>query len=139
MSEWYFAHPYTAQSKGVKLRKYLERMSGVVLVNPFEMEEGLDPVTHAYRIVDGDLKAIAKSKGIVAWFPRLVGYPHIGTSMEICFARHVIGIPVIIYANPDVAKHPWLNVYGKVFTQISPLIEELKKYAEPIPDNRVAR
>jgi hypothetical protein len=76
-----------------------------------------------------DLKALAACNGIVAWFPRFTGgSQQIGTSMEVCFARHQVGIPAIIYACPDVAKHPWLTVHGTVFTTIGPLIAELKKY-----------
>lgn len=136
MGSWYFAHPSTAQSRGDRLRRYLERMSGVVLVNPFTLEANIDPITQANRLVLNDLQAISKCQGLLAWFPRYPGgSQQVGTSMEVCFARHVVGIPVIIYAHDEIAQHPWLQVHGAVFTHIAPLIVELRKYGEqpPVP------
>jgi hypothetical protein len=104
-------------------------MSDKTFVNPFETEASLDPLTNAHRIVVTDLELIRTCKGLVAWFPRFTGgSPQIGTSMEVFYARHACGIPVVIYANPDVATHPWLVAHGTVCTTVGAVIDELKKH-----------
>jgi hypothetical protein len=128
--QWYFAHPHTAQSRGDKLMEYVSRMSGKQFINPFHQGENqLDPIQAAHHIVVRDLELIRSCKGLLAWYPRFTGGSlQIGTSMEVFFARHACGIPVVLYANPDAAQSPWLVAHGTVCTTVGGVLDELKKY-----------
>jgi len=82
--------------------------------------EVLDPTRRDFRgleatsereIVEGDLDDIRKSTILLAYTPR----PSHGTSMEIFFAKHVVGITVITACPwPNEKTSPWVHYHSNV-------------------------
>lgn len=82
-----------------------ERWSGLCL-DPMrrdyrgrELEPGI-----AKEIVDGDIEDIQASDAILVFFDK----PSVGTSMEVFYAKHVLGKPVVVIDASDKPLSPWL-------------------------------
>jgi nucleoside 2-deoxyribosyltransferase len=77
--------------------------------------ECLDPMRRDYRgrelepgiaaeIVAGDIEDIQASHGVLVFFDK----PSVGTSMEVFYAKHVLGKPVVVIDAGDKPLSPWL-------------------------------
>lgn len=112
----YLAHPFPTRIRIRGWEEDFERRTGIELINPFydrprvEMElidKGLlspyDLKRHFKKIVEGDLKAIDESDGIVAFHRH--GIPAWGTPMEVMYTTFVAKKPVFIVTNKP--GHPW--------------------------------
>lgn len=75
----------------------------------------LDPMNRDYRgrelepgiaaeIVAGDIEDIQASDAILVFFDK----PSVGTSMEVFYAKHVLGKPVVVIDASDKPLSPWL-------------------------------
>lgn len=64
-----------------------------------EMEPGI-----AAEIVAGDIDDIQKSDAILVFFDK----PSVGTAMEVFYAKHVLGKPVVVIDTSDKPLSPWL-------------------------------
>ena len=78
------------------------------------------------EIVHRDLNDIKQADIVVAREEE----PSIGTSMEICYARCVRNIPVIVISsNPVVQKHYWIRYFAsKVVPDIESAVEHIRKW-----------
>lgn len=77
--------------------------------------ECLDPMRRDYRgrelepgiaaeIVAGDIEDIQNSDAILVFFDK----PSVGTAMEVFYAKHTLGKPVIVIDAQDKPLSPWL-------------------------------
>lgn len=75
----------------------------------------LDPMARDYRgrelepgiaaeIVAGDIEDIQASDAILVFFDK----PSVGTAMEVFYAKHVLGKPVVVIDASDKPLSPWL-------------------------------
>lgn len=75
----------------------------------------LDPMRRDYRgrelepgiaaeIVAGDIEDIQASDAVLVYFDK----PSVGTSMEVFYAKHVLGKPVVVIDASDKPLSPWL-------------------------------
>lgn len=75
----------------------------------------LDPMSRDYRgrelepgiaaeIVAGDIEDIQNSDAILVFFDK----PSVGTAMEVFYAKHVLGKPVVVIDGSDRPLSPWL-------------------------------
>ena len=79
------------------------------------------------KIVEGDLEAIRKSDGVVAYVPQA----STGTSQELIMAYRVYGIPTFIIYKRKEEVSPWLYVHA---TKIYRTITEFKeRFTEDFP------
>lgn len=81
-----------------------------------------DPMDRDYRgredecwkeIVENDLVDIRQVDVVLASYnPPGIERPFVGTSMEIFFAAHVLGIPVVFVAKEDQVISPWIRYHS---------------------------
>lgn len=75
----------------------------------------LDPMRRDYRgreldpgiaadIVAGDIEDIQQSDAMLVYFDK----PSVGTSMEVFYAKHVLGKPVVVIDASEKPLSPWL-------------------------------
>jgi nucleoside 2-deoxyribosyltransferase len=75
----------------------------------------LDPMLRDYRgrelepgisaeIVAGDIEDIQQCDALLVYFDK----PSVGTSMEVFYAKHVLGKPVVVIDASDKPLSPWL-------------------------------
>lgn len=113
----YVAHPIGKRHEVRAWELDFEKRTGIELANPFydtdrddikRIDRGetdpFDARLDANKVVEGDLKMIDGSDGIVAWADRT--QPSIGTFMEVWYTFSK-GMPVYI-VSPDWGTHPWL-------------------------------
>ena len=112
----YLAHPFPSRHKIREWELEFEKRTGIQLVNPFydrerhdvdKIDKGLlspyDLKRHYKKIVEGDLKAIDGSDGVVAFHRH--GIPAWGTPMEVIYTALMAKKPVFIITNKP--GHPW--------------------------------
>jgi len=130
----YLAHNFSSRKAIRKWELRLEGKYNINLDNPFydhdrndiatldALKDGSKKQVEYFKerntrdmvdiIVEGDLKLIRKSDGIVS----KITSPSIGTSMEIIMAARVYGIPVYVITK-TVAYHPWIKKHAtKIFS-----------------------
>lgn len=84
----------------------------------------LDPMRRDYRgrelepgiaaeIVAGDIEDIQQSDAILVYFDQ----PSVGTSMEVFYAKHVLGKPVVVINASDKPLSPWLIHHSDATTR----------------------
>lgn len=93
----------------------------------------LDPMRRDYRgregdcvaeIVRGDLEDIQDSDAFLTYFDK----PSVGTSMEVFYAKHVLGIPVVVVSSSDGPLSPWLIYHSDHIVKTLPeAIEKLSQ------------
>lgn len=112
----YLAHPFPTRLKIREWEIEFEKRTGIELINPFydrnrkdveKIDKGLlspyDLKRQYISIVEGDLKAINESDGIVAYHRH--GTPAWGTPMEVIYTALMAKKPVFIVTNKP--GHPW--------------------------------
>ena len=131
---YYLAHPFDSRKKVREWELGIEKKLGINILNPFydtgrqdakDIDKGrlarytIDPKL----IVEGDLKWIKKSKGLIAFVTGDLSY---GTIQEIAYG-HNFGKPVYSVITNGHEKHPWLQYHStKVFTKMG----DLEKFLE---------
>lgn len=81
----------------------------------------LDPMARDYRgrelepgiaaeIVAGDIEDIEKSSVVLVYYDK----PSVGTSMEVFFAKHNLGMRVVVIDKSDKPLSPWLLHHSDV-------------------------
>src|SRR5690242_4212927 len=98
----YLAHPWLEKDRGELLQRSIEAL-GIEVINPFEREKKIygklfDPLkateqNRAQTIVEGDLRAIEESDGVVAIVTEALSY---GTHMETFYAARILHRPVFV-------------------------------------------
>jgi nucleoside 2-deoxyribosyltransferase len=84
----------------------------------------LDPMRRDYRgrelepgiaaeIVAGDIEDIQAADAILVFFDK----PSVGTSMEVFYAKHVLGKPVVVIDASDKPLSPWLIHHSDLQTK----------------------
>ena len=134
--EVYLAHavenskPADTHSSVGRLRAYLtERSTGARLVSPFQelMQSGVEPVgpgrgvddiqlvaTELSLMLRGDAVLVDLSKG---------DHHYVGALMEIVYANQ-FGLPVIVWAIPEIARRRWLRAHAtKVTTDAAEAVD----------------
>jgi nucleoside 2-deoxyribosyltransferase len=102
----------------------------------------LDPMRRDYRgrelepgiaaeIVAGDIEDIQNSDAVLVFFDK----PSVGTSMEIFYAKHVLGKPVVLIDAQDKPLSPWLlhhtDDQTKHISSALAFIDMILKYKAP--------
>jgi len=140
----YLAHGLSTRHEVRKIELELEQKYGVVLHNPFYDSECRDDIenldndrttdeirnqfdmAHCWQIVRRDLKAIAKSDGILAY---IIGNVGLGTAFEMGFVYYWTGMPLIVVSE-RYYNHPWLRCYADyLFKDQAEFEEFLLKYS----------
>jgi len=86
--------------------------------------ECLDPMRRDYRgrelepgiaaeIVAGDIEDIQAADAILVFYDK----PSVGTSMELFYAKHVLGKPVVLIDASDKPLSPWLIHHSDYVTK----------------------
>lgn len=126
MRKFYLAHNFYDRKSVRKWELKMEAKYNIALDNPFydndrndikaldNLEDGSLEQDRYFKerntpemcknIVEGDLKMIRKSDGLVA----LIKSTSLGTSMEIIMAAKIYDIPVYIISK-KYAHHPWIK------------------------------
>lgn len=114
-------------------KKSLEKL-GYKVLSPtrgktLTSKDDADADNYAYEpneIVHRDLNDIRQADMVIAREEE----PSIGTAMEICYAREVCHIPVIVISsNPVVQKHYWIRYFAsKVVPDIESAVKYIKKW-----------
>lgn len=78
------------------------------------------------EIVHRDLNDIRQANIMIA----MEQEPSIGTAMEICYARAVMDIPVIVVTtNPKVKRHYWIQVFAsKIVDSVEEAVKHITKW-----------
>jgi len=136
----YLAHPLVERKWIREIELYIEKETGIELVNPFydtersdikDIDSGIktrfDPDLDYTGIVDNDLNAIDNCKGVVAFLnhERTIGTP---CEMWYCMLKNM---PVYVISE-DVTMHPWIRYIvdkseGKSFNDFSDFIKYIKE------------
>jgi nucleoside 2-deoxyribosyltransferase len=120
----YLAHPGPDRHWVREVELELEKDLGIDLINPFydienrpeikKIDKGkmslYDKRLHAKKIVEGDLNAIVRSDGVLAFLTESLV---LGTSMEIFWCAYILRKPVyLIITRKEWWYHPWLEYLG---------------------------
>ena len=132
----YLAHPFDSRKKVREWELKMEAKYAIDLINPFydgdrtdvdKLDKGLvlnRTDEENVSLVEGDLKQIKKSQGIVAIVDGARSY---GTIMEIVYGGILFGKPVFIIVTNGHINHPWLQVHGtKLFASFKDFERALK-------------
>ena len=86
-----------------------------------ELEPGI-----AQEIVAGDIDDLLACDGVLVFFDK----PSIGTSMEIFYAKHDLGRPVVVIDASDKPLSPWLIHFSdRVVKSVPEALSALKELA----------
>jgi len=145
VENFYMAHPFELRRTVRKWELRMESKYNINLDNPFYDHtrsdiDNLDALKEnskaqkeyfrqrntpetINRIVDGDLKSIRQSDGLIAYLDK----KGIGTPMEIFFAARILHIPVYIITK-KFTYHPWIMKYAtKIFPHRTAFEQFIKK------------
>jgi len=131
----YLAHPFDFRKEARNWELGIEKKLGINILNPFydtgrqdakDIDAGraaryeIDPK----KIVEGDLKYIKKSNGLIAFITGDLSY---GTIQEMVYAYN-FKKPVYSIITNGHEKHPWLQYHSTyVFTKLEDLENMLLK------------
>jgi hypothetical protein len=122
---YYLAHPIRDRLEIRQWELKVESELELILINPFydleredikELDAGITRVNDGalnYReLVERDLAAIRKSRGIVAILTQNVT---VGSLMEVFYNAYVLGRPTyLIIEKEEFKKHPWLRYVADI-------------------------
>lgn len=150
MRKFYLAHNFGNRKMIRKWELRIEKKYNLILENPFydsdrsdikifdKMKDGSKEQAECFRIrntkeqvdliVDGDLRLIGKSDGLVAYLETSKKFSRmIGTPMEIFYAARILKIPVYVITK-RFAYHPWVKKFATEIFKNRTEFEKFVKY-----------